>query len=85
MPTTRKQKSKARNSREADMLSDIQNIDIMLGSNHLAIEESEFTNSVRRPESPRYKGTKRQVHIQTPERTKLGFFSVMVGNLAELH
>ena len=42
--TTRKQKSKARKSREADMLSDIENIDIMLGSNHFEREASEFTN-----------------------------------------
>ena len=52
MPTTRKQKSRARKSREADMPSDIENLDIMLGSNRLEREESEFCNSVRRPESP---------------------------------
>ena len=52
MPTTRKQKSKARKSREADMLSDIENLDLMFGSNHLEREESELSNSVRRPESP---------------------------------
>ena len=54
MPTTRKQKSRARKSREADKLSDIENLDIMLGSNHLETEESELSNSVRRPESPSY-------------------------------
>ena len=31
MPTTRKQKSKARKSREADMLSDFENLNILLG------------------------------------------------------
>ena len=35
MPTTRKQNSKARKSREVDMLSDIEILDKMLGSNHL--------------------------------------------------
>ena len=54
MPTTRKQKNKARKSREADMLSDIENPDIWLGSNRLEREEREFSNSVRRPESPSY-------------------------------
>ena len=54
MPTTRKQKSKARKSREADMLSDIENLDILLGSNQLKREESDFSNPVRRPESPSY-------------------------------
>ena len=33
MPTTRKQK-KARKSRGIDMLSDIENLDVMLGENH---------------------------------------------------
>ena len=54
MPTTRKQKSKARKSREADILSDIENLEKMLGSNHLERIESEINNSLRRPESPSY-------------------------------
>ena len=54
MPTTKKQKSKARKSKEADVLSDIENLDIMFGSNHLEREESNFSNSVHRPECPRY-------------------------------
>ena len=44
MPTARKQNNKARKSREADMLSDIESMDIMLGSNHLESEESEIRN-----------------------------------------
>ena len=52
MPTTGKQTSKTGKLREADMLSDIENLDIMLGSNHQEREESELSNSVRRPESP---------------------------------
>ena len=54
MPTTRKQKSKERKSRGANMLSEIRNLDIMLGGIRLEREESEFSNSVRRPESPSY-------------------------------
>ena len=53
MPTTRKQK-KARKSREVDMLSDIENLHVMLGDNHLEREESEISNHGRRPESPSY-------------------------------
>ena len=49
MLTTKKQKSKARKSREADMLSDIENMDIMLCTNDF---ESEFSNLIRMPESP---------------------------------
>ena len=44
MPTTRKQK-KARIFRETDMLSDNENLDIMLGENHPEKEESESSNS----------------------------------------
>ena len=52
MPTTRKQKNYARRSRKAEMLSDEENMDVMLGSNHYEREGSEFGNSIRRPESP---------------------------------
>ena len=39
MPSTRRQKAKARKSREMDMLSDIENMDVMLGNaNHNPIE-----------------------------------------------
>ena len=54
MPTTRKQRSKSRKSREAEMLSDVENLVIMFCSNHLEREESELSNSVRRPECPSY-------------------------------
>ena len=43
MPTTRKQK-KARIFRETDMLSDNENLDIMLGENHSKRDESESSN-----------------------------------------
>ena len=36
------------------MLTDIENMDIMLGSNHFEREESELSISVRRPQSPSY-------------------------------
>ena len=50
MPTTRKQK-KAKKSREQDMLSDIENLDILLGKNRFEREESENNNLTRRAES----------------------------------
>ena len=53
MPTTRKQKSKAWKSRETDMLSNIENMDLKLGSNHFKRKESKLSYAVRRPESPR--------------------------------
>ena len=53
MPTTRKQK-KARKSRGLEILSDIENLDIMLGENHFnetERDESLDSASVRRPDS----------------------------------
>ena len=49
MPITRKQK-KATKSRGLEILSDIENLDIMLGERHSEREESVNSNSVRRPE-----------------------------------
>ena len=53
MPTTRKQK-KARKSRETAMLSDLENLDIMLGGDHFnrnVRSESLNSNQARRPNS----------------------------------
>ena len=53
MPTTRKQK-KARKSRGLEILSDIENLDIMLGENHFnepERDESLDSASVRRYDS----------------------------------
>ena len=53
MHTTRKQK-KARKSRGLETLSDIENVDVMLGENHfngMRRQESSDSNSARRPES----------------------------------
>ena len=51
MPTTRKQR-KARKSRGVEMLTDIENLDFMVGGNHLEREESEYDNSSRISISP---------------------------------
>ena len=40
MPSTRKQNAKERRSRQLDMLSDVENVDIMLGSYSRDDEES---------------------------------------------
>ena len=53
IPTTRKQK-KARKSREVNMLSYIENVDLMSGGNHSEREESEVSKYGRRPENPSY-------------------------------
>ena len=53
MPTTRKQK-KTRKSRGVEIISDIENVDMMLGENHFSRnerDESLSSNQTRRPES----------------------------------
>ena len=54
MPVATKQKSKARSSRENDMKSDLQNMDVMIGQGHCETEDSDSGYSVRRPESLSY-------------------------------
>ena len=52
MPTTRKQK-KARKSRGLEMLSDIENLDIMLGENHFGAREREGSLNSNLPRGSR--------------------------------
>ena len=56
------------------MLSGIKNLDIMLGSYHLEREESELSNSVRRPKSLSYNAfvIEMVILILTPEKMRLG-------------
>ena len=42
MRVTRKQKNKARSSREADMISDLKNMDVMIRSSHYERREANF-------------------------------------------
>ena len=44
MPSTRKQKAKARKSREMDMMSDFENMDVMLGNDNANSIEQELSN-----------------------------------------
>ena len=62
MPTTRKQK-KARMSRGQEMLSDMENLEIMLGGNHFDREESADSILARRPESVNGKTSKNDEKI----------------------
>ena len=45
MPSTRKQKAKERRSRQLDMLSDVENVDIMLGSYSRDDEENDISEN----------------------------------------
>ena len=46
MPSTRKQKAKARKSREMDMMSDFENLDVMLGNGNNNPIESELAGAI---------------------------------------
>ena len=46
MPSTRRQKAKARKSREMDMMSDIDNLDVMLGSRNENPIERELADAI---------------------------------------
>ena len=50
MPSTRKQKAKARKSRELDMLSDYGNMDLMLGEGNSNSIERELDSLINVPE-----------------------------------
>ena len=76
------QKSKARRSREADMISDLENIDVMIGSGHSEKEDSEIGNSVRRPESPTNAALIVYTSYSTPTQEKMK--SVVLPETAEM-
>ena len=46
MPSTRRQKAKARKSREMDMMSDIDNLDVMLGNGNENPIERELVDAI---------------------------------------
>ena len=46
MPSTRKQKAKARKSREKDMMSDFENMDVMIGNENSNPTERELLNVI---------------------------------------
>ena len=50
MPSTRKQKAKARKSREMDMMSDFKNMDVMLGNYNANVIEREPSNVIENSE-----------------------------------
>ena len=52
MPSTRKQKAKARKSRELDMFSDYGNMDVMLGEGNSNSIERELDSLINAPEGP---------------------------------
>ena len=48
MPSTRSQKAKARKSREMDMMSDFDNMDVMIGNENINPIERELSNAIEK-------------------------------------
>ena len=51
MRSTRKQKAEARKSREMDMMSDLENLDVMLGNDDANAIERELSNGIGNSEN----------------------------------
>ena len=49
MPSTRRQKAKARKSREMDLMSDMDNLDVMLGNESVIPIERELVDAIEQP------------------------------------
>ena len=62
MPSTRGQKAKARKSREMDMMSDIDNLDVMLGSGNENPIERELADAIE--QSSESKVTTGQMNVK---------------------
>ena len=45
MPSTRKQKAKERRSRQLDMISDVENVDVMIGNYSRGVDRNEQSES----------------------------------------
>ena len=61
MPSTRRQKAKARKSKEMDMMSDIDNLDVMLGNGNINPIERELADAI---EQSSVQGDTITVHLQ---------------------
>ena len=73
---SKKVKSKIGRSKEADMISDLETFGVMIGSCHYEKADSEFGNSVRRPESRSYDALidhNSNSHSKTRESKTKGF------------
>ena len=52
MHSTRRQKDKARKFREMDMMSDFDNLDVMIGSENVSPIERELTEAIEKSSAP---------------------------------
>ena len=92
MPITMNQK-KARKSRGLEMFSDLENLDIMLGSRQSEREESVNSNQARRPESVNsnlFENNKENLYLNSREaelgvNTEFGRNSASANSCAEIN
>ena len=71
MPSTRKQKAKARKSRELDMMSDFENMNVMLGNNSINTIERELSNVIGN--TGNHRDTEPNIHQEENETHENGF------------
>ena len=71
MPSTRKQKAKERRSRQYDLMSDIENLDVMLGSNQRDSSEIQNENDERNIDSRSKRREENSCHNETNYRSYL--------------
>ena len=93
MPSTRRQKTKERKSRDADLFSDIEYMDVMLGSPHFGDLDDDFRNEFvsegrnNRPSSSQGNEIRSiarksvlELAKKQPSRENIDFLSDEVGN-----
>ena len=66
MPSTRRQKAKARKSREMDMMSDFDNLDVMLGNENNNPIERELADAIK--QSPPHEDAKTNAYHRNEYR-----------------
>ena len=66
MPSTRRQKAKARRSREADNMSAVENMDILLGNPRMTENRIDFDNTSERSFGQTGEKTLKQMKFRLP-------------------
>ena len=82
MPSTRKQKAKDRSSRETDFVSDIENIDVLLGSPRYGNldDEEDKESEMATLENPHFNRLRSGVLIEPESSNKCPFQNLWKGD-----
>ena len=74
MPSKRRQKAKARKSREMDMMSDFENMDVLLGTDNINPIERELSNVIEDSENHCDTESNLQFRENNPQRNGFGHY-----------